>query len=656
MALRRSTKLQNKKRLQIALDSFNGGVNTLLSETRIKKNEAKEALNLMLIEDGVWTKRWGTANYGTVLTSIDGAAEYVTSSGSRELVVIDNGTPKKSTDDGANWSTITGATFTAGHRMRFYQYGANDSSGIFKYYLYMVNGEDQIARYNGSTIETYTEIGAPDWAATPIARTGLTAGDYDYYYQVTAQNEVGETVGSTEETIGVNKARENWDTSNYVTLDWDAVTGAVRYVIYIAETSGYETYLTEVDAGQTSYVDDGTASPNTLIEPPIENTTGGPVLLNIIASGNRLWGVGANNLVYYTGSVGSERGIFSISSGGGFVGLERGGRAIASTIVDFQGNPHVFCKYPGGGGQIWKLSESTLTVGGQDVTVMVPTKIIDSTGTMSVGSVVTVENDVFYWDKGVRVLGNEPGVLNVLRTNELSSRIRPYIQSLDPTGIGGVESVYFDAKVFFSVPRNGASNDRIIVYDRERMAWYLEWTRGVDQFLVYTDTTGTTRLLGVDGGQLIEFSENYENDSGTAFSTRYTSPRIQVGGNDFTQFAKIKRAYIRLRETTGTVNISIAGTGKTESITGLASRTITGDHSNTGVSFELLSYTQLSGSTGSPETFSSESLIKEIVLNKLVRDLQITISTTGSGDQFALIGVLFEGLPGATGSPSSWRS
>lgn len=656
MALQQYPPLKNKKQLQILLDEFDGGVNTLLSETRIRKNEAKEAKNLMLIEDGVWTKRWGTADYGTAVTSIDGAAEYVASDGSRELIIIDNGTPKKSTDDGVNWSTITGATFTAGERMRFYQYGANNSSGVFKYYLYMVNGTDAIARYNGTTIETYTEIDAPTWAGTAIARTGLTTGNYDYYYQVTAQNEVGETIASTEETIDVNKLRDNWDSSNYVTLDWDAVSGAVRYVIYISDSSGYETYLDQVDAGQTGYVDDGTASPNTLIEPPIENTTGGPVLKNIVASANRLWGVGSNNLVYWTGSVGNERGVFSISAGGGFLGLERGGRSTVQAVVDFQGKPHAFCSHPEGGGQIWEINETSITVGSETVTVMVPNKIVNSTGTESVGSVIPVENDVFYWDNGVRVLGNEPGVLNVLRTNELSSRIRPYARSLNDAGITGIEAIYFESKVFFSVPRGSSSNDKIIVYDRERLAWLVDWSLGVDQFLQYTDTNGSTKLLGVSGTKLIEFSENYETDSGTPFSTKYVSPRIQVGEDDFTQFAKIKRAYIRLRDTVGTISISVAGTTKTKGVSSLASKEIASESSSTGLSYELLSYIQLSGSTGVATTYSSESLIKEVPINKLIRDVQITISTTGTSDKFALIGVMFEGLPVNTGSPSAWKN
>jgi len=651
--VRQIPKLKNRKPLQIKLDSFNGGVNTLLSETRIKTNEAKEATNLMLIEDGVWTKRWGAEDYGTALSgTIDGAHEYVATDGTRELIVIDAGTPKKSTDDGVTWTTITGGTFTAGNQCYFHQIGVL-SGGSIENRLYIVNGVDNLAYYDGTQIQTYSSLSAPAWAATPLAKTGLTGTNYTYYYQVTAVNDVGETLTSSEQSIQVGDIRDNWDGSNYVTLDWNAVTGATKYLIYVSDLSGHELYLDETT--DTQYDDKGQASPNSYIEPPLDNTTAGPILKTITSSGGRLWGVDTENKIWFSGSTASEKGTFGIHTGGGWVGIERGSRATATTVVDFQGKPHVFMKYPEGKGQIWEINETTVTVGSVDVTVMIPNKILDATGTEAVGSVVHVENDVFYWDNGVRVLGNEPGVLNVLRTNELSSRVRPYVTALTADSEDKVTAFYWDSKVLFSVPRNSSTPDRIIVYDRERLAWFLDWTIGVSQFLLYTDTDGKTRLLGVSGSKLIEFSSNYEADSGTAFNTRYISPRIAISDKDFTQWAKIFRAYLRLRNTLGTVNVTITGTGKSEAYSSLATETITPGSSNSGLSWDQMSDFQLSDSNGTPSSYQNESLIKRIKVNKLVRDIQITLETSGVGDKFTLIGVLFEGLPVDTGDPTSWR-
>lgn len=656
MPTRNTPKLENRKPLVIEVSApGKRGANSLVSETRIKPEEAKVFQNLMLIEDGVPYTRWGTKQYGDTLTeTIDGFTEYVKTDGTRELIVVDNGTVKKSTD-GTSWSTITGTTLTGGNKCDFEQVAIFDQvSGTYKNYLYIVNGEDNLIRYNGSTLETYTERSAPAWAGTPIAKTGLSGTTYTYYYQVWAVTAVGETLPSTEESITVGSLRDDWDDSNYVTLDWDAVTDAEKYIVAVSDLSGHEVYLDETTG--TSYVDKGVATPNGFIEPPIDNTTAGPVLSSIAYSGGRLWGVGPSNQAYFTGSSGAERGSFGIHSGGGWVAISRGSRANMAKIVDFQGKPHILFSYPEGGGQVWEINETTVTVGGVDVTVMLPKKIVDGTGTASPYGVVHVENDIFYFDNGIRVLGNEPGVLNVLRTNELSSKVRPYIQSLRQSGYGNIASYYYDGKVFFSVPYSSDTPDRIIVYDRERLAWYVDWTTGVSQFGVYTDNDDVVHFLGSVGNKLVEFDASTSGDLGQAFTVTYTGPRIPIGDDDFSQFAKIQKAFARLRKTSGNITITVAGTGKSEAYSNLATADITPESGQTGVSFEQLSYMQLSNSSGTPTTFQSESLIKEIRINKLIRDIQLTVQTTGLTDRFALTGYIFKGIPVPTGTPSSWRT
>lgn len=105
---------ENVSELNIQLDDFKKGVNKLLRDTRLKKEETAEAKNLMLVQDGLWTKRWGTANYGGDYggDSIDGFAEYRKTDGTRELIVVSDGKVWKK--DGSGKTEITGATFTEG--------------------------------------------------------------------------------------------------------------------------------------------------------------------------------------------------------------------------------------------------------------------------------------------------------------------------------------------------------------------------------------------------------------------------------------------------------------------------------------------------------------------------------------------------------------
>src|SRR3990167_7217380 len=193
---------KDAKEALININEFKGGYANLIDEARMDKKFAKESNNLMQVSDGLWKTRWGTRYYGLALNANpDGSAEYVKSDGTTELIVIDNGTARKSTD-GGTWSNISGASFTAGVKCYFLQIGATDkTTGTKKSYLYITNGTDPITRYDGTSLTTYTEINAPANLTASLVTSGLSSGVYTYYAEVTALNSIGETVGSTEASI-----------------------------------------------------------------------------------------------------------------------------------------------------------------------------------------------------------------------------------------------------------------------------------------------------------------------------------------------------------------------------------------------------------------------------------------------------------------------
>ncbi|HRY74267.1 MAG TPA: hypothetical protein P5098_01105, partial [Candidatus Dojkabacteria bacterium] len=289
--------------LDIQVDRFNDGLNTIQRAQRIKPTEAAELLNLMLVDDGLPSPRWGTAVYGKAISGadeIDGMGEYVKSNGTRELIVVAGGKVWKHTK--TEDTEITGATFTAGTRAYFKQ---------IKGYLYISNGIDPLARYNGTSLITYTEIDAPTNVQLS-GGAGVTGTGYSYYAQITSLNDIGETVGSTEVSTTISKARSDWaEPEETMTISWDAAAGATRYQIYISDESGYEVLLASTET--TSYVDDNSATPNPYVEVPDANTTGGPKFGPMELSGNRLWGTKDPNnkyRVYGTGT-GPNMGVFS---------------------------------------------------------------------------------------------------------------------------------------------------------------------------------------------------------------------------------------------------------------------------------------------------------------------------------------------------------
>lgn len=649
MLARGSVALRNKGKASIQVDKFDGGVNTLFSQTRLDKNEAYEAENLQLIEDGVYDKRPGTLAYGgvTFVARPDGFTEYRKSDGTRELIVIADGVAYLVNPLTETKTVISGATFTSGYPVSFIQ---------INNLLYVANGQDDLARYDGTNFSTYTSVATPAWAATPLARgAGLTAGSITYYYRVTAVNGVGETIPAAEQSITVNINRDSWTlATEYIDIDWTASSGATKYIIYFSDTSGYEVKLAETT--ETTYRDDGTDVPNPYIEPPEDNTTTGPTISTMWISGNRIWGAKDPNnpwRVYFSGT-GANLGTFSSAYGGGWIDLEKGGRATTTQPIDFQGTVHVFCKTDDGKGTIWQINLESISIGSESIIVPIPNKIITSIGTADPRSIVYVENDIMFSNtKGVHVLGNEAGILDVLRTNELSSKIRPYWRSLPNTGDRC--AYYYDSKVLFSV-RNSASltaPNRTVVYDRERAAWIKDWSIGVSQFGEFTDSSNITHLLGIASNRLIEFSDNFEDDDGTPFTWRYTSPRFSVA-NSWAEFAKIKKALIRLRSVTGNITFELLGTGKDNTVNTLLTAIVTAENAGSGLGWDIMGNFKLGDTSGLPTALDT-SLIRYLIVNKLLRDIQIKVYADEAGSRAVILGLRIEGLVDKTAKPLNWK-
>lgn len=633
-------KLRNKRRESVEIDSAKKGVSTLISVTRLDKDYAQELTNMWLVEDGVPDKRPGTADWGTVTFDDrpDGFSEFTKSDGTRELIVIASGKAWRVTT--STKTEISGATFTAGDRCAFQQYDG---------YLYITNGTDALARYDGTNLTTYTALAAPAWDGTPLTRgAGLASGTAQtLYYQVTAVNDAGETVASTEQSIANDIRREDWDEADeYIDLAFADVSGATKYNVYVTDVAGNEYYLATTTV--SNYRDTGgTANPFQV--PPEANTTGAPKMTHLWVSQNRLWGTGDQTnkqTVYFTGT-GAEKHNWAVGAGGGYAILQSGSGFFTVGGVDFQNVSHVFMDSADGNGSIWQITLENETVIDETFEVPTPKKIISSIGCSSARSIIYVENDVLSFNKkGIYVLGNEPNIPNVLRTNELSAGIRPDIRGLNESSSDKVCAYYKDAKAYFSVSSGSGEPDKIMVFDRERGAWMNNWTIGVSQFGEFTDSAGATHLLGIASDKLIEFSSAFESDSGTAFTWRYRSPRLPIV-KDWKKFGKVLRAYIKLRGAVGEISVTLSGTGRTSQLSSVSSATIAPGASNTGLGWDLLGSVQMGSTEGVPTFFAAESLIKYLRLastSNLLRDIQWEVSGDSVGDRCVITGLMIDAI------------
>lgn len=665
------------KNLLVSIDNFIGGSNNLVDEAKMPSQFAVQANNLLQVQNGLWQTRWGTQYYGMDLgASIDGAQEYVKSDGTTVLIAVAGGKAYVSSNGGA-WTAITGASFTAGLQCYFMQMGGYDTSNVFHNYLYIANGTDPLARYNGSTLEVYTSLNAPSSLTASLVASGLSSGSYTYYAQVTALNTVGETVGSTEASITTCKVRSNWTVGkDEVTWSWAAVSGAARYQLYVADQSGYEALLTEADT--TSFTDDGSLTINPYVQVPNDNTTAAPSFKSMTTSNNRIWATNdANNLykVYFSGT-GRNIGLFSDFYGGGWINLERGGREIPVAVKHYQsgtgvGTATVLCKTPDGKGAVWQIQISDATVGSTTFSVPSAAKVVGSFGTASILGVVATDNDIYFPNKrGVYSLGPEKQFYGILRTNEQSANIRPYWRSLTGSGIPNICAYFYDAKIFISVPTGTSGNDRTIVYSTEYGNWTVDWSLGVKQFFEYTDTSGESHFLYIPttGTRIIELSANYLNDLGVAFNQSYISPLLPVS-KDKTDIMSLKEAVVELGRPQGVINFQIQGVGKNDAFSTLGTKVITNFGSNTGIGSDFPTGFYASSTndnakggagawavyfTSTPSSFSAATTRKAIRKRKKIYSIQFQVSSTSADTFFSLLTLQAKGSLIPSKIPSSW--
>jgi len=642
------------------INKFNGGTVTLFDDARVKLNQAVETTNLIQVQDGIWKPRWGTEYYGQAIageTKIIGIAEYVKSDGSRELIAVGGTTGKifKSVDAGS-WSQIGTLTLNTTVQPSFLQ---------IEGFLFIANGINNLVRYNGTSLLTYTQLSSPTLSSVTRG-SGLSAGSFTYYYKVTALNEVGETTGSNEVSTTVNVDRDLWGGSGnrHIDVTWTAVSGATRYQLYISEESGKQTLL--VDTPATTYRDDGSIQANLFIQVPQDNTTTAPKFSEMSLIDGRIWGTKDPNNKYRVYWGGDELNTLAFSAyyGGGFVDLERGGRETPVWVGNYRTGKGdsaatVLCTSPEGVGSVWQLSLQLLSVEGQ-VDFVYPTgaKIVGTIGTTSPKAVVTAMDSLIFGNKrAIYNLGNKQQIFNVLATDEMSANVRPSYRELNQNKLGNMVSYWYDSKIFFSATEKGQNdNNLMFVFDTERKNWAWKWTIGVNQFLEYTESTGTSYLLGIrpNDNRLIKFNSNLVSDLGQKFRTSYTSGLIQIS-NNAKMFAMVKEVLIELGRPKGEVKFEVIGIKKKGGFSSIANKTITDTISNVNFTDELFGDMGLSDNPNAPTTFSQANVKKIIRVRKLLNAIQYKVSSDKLDTDYTILAIQAYGNLIPTSPPSDWK-
>lgn len=611
----------------------------------------------------------------TTTAVIDGSGMYTTAAGGNHLLVAAGGNIFRSTNNGTAWTICTAFTYTTGKKVYFTQ-ASSDGSG--NNYMYISDGYDYPARYNGTTTLTpYIAISPP---STPtVVATGLTTGAYQYFYRISAVNAVGFTQASASGTITTSIARESWDPTDlgthYMTISWPAVTGAVRYDIYLAEDAADDAanndyYLDSVGAvASPSYVDNGQTATNPNTTAPLQNTTGGPRVREFVLIDSRMWGIEDRDYPYrawWSGS-GPFVGYFSDSYDGGYIDLQIGSQFLPVQVVDYRdgkGDPltTVFCNSSDSRGCIWQISLAATTLLDTQFTQPTANKLAGSRGTPAPNSVVAVENDFMFFNyQAIYDLGSRQSLFNLLSSDEYSANIRPtLINNINPASTAGIAAFYFLAKVFISVPYDSTSNSGVIVYDTERKAFLPQaYTYGFERMLQYTDTLGTNHLLFWKTGDtcLSETSSSIQGDYGQPFATSLLTGLIPTQKSRF-DFMYVDTAYVEFSGQIGQINIELIGVDRTHGYSLQKTATMpsnTNAPSTVGWDTFAWDTDYWDDSSATPTVYAESTSKRYFIVNKELNAYQYHVTTNSNPAAYVLRTLQVSGTATNAGMPHAWR-
>lgn len=654
----------------LTLSKFNRGVMTLVDQSNLPKNAAKEMTNLYLTEDGTVTTRPGVGWYGVALpvsSAIDGF-DYFDFNGAIHLLAAAGGTIYRSVNDGTTWTACTGASYTAGHDVHMNQNNSGGAGGLF-----LTTGVDPIMVYDGTlTLITYTTLATP--AAPTAAKTGLVGTLYTYFYKVSRVNKLGYSAAGAAVSIQTGLPRANWNkTTDFVTLTLPTpVTSQERMDVYFSEDGLNYYYLDSVVSSpgtpNVTYVDSDTAiiTPSTVA--PTVDTTQGPAVEELTNIGIRMFGVRDHNnryRIWYTSGT-PPYGAFSGAYDGGYLDWLPGGKFYPVKVEDYRdksGAPiaTIWCDSADGEGCVLQMSLDTTTVGNITVTTPSIYKLAGSRGTSAPGSVVNVLNDYMYYNsQAFYNMGSRAQFLNLLSTDESSANIRPTVRTINPLATKGIASTYFDAKVYFSVPYGSAtSNSHTIIYDTERKAWLPSaFTLGFKKFVRYTSADGHYRLLAVKQGdnRLSEISPNTLGDYGVGFQTTLITGLYPTDKDRF-EFQFTEEAEFELTNPQGTIYFDLIGIERSRGYSTIKSRTFVVSSSSDSAGWDTFNEdtSPWDNTFGTPVAFSESSVKRYFTVQKEMNAVQWRVTTNTVDSRYTLRTLQTWGTPTKAGHPSKWR-
>lgn len=280
-----------------------------------------------------------------------------------------------------------------------------------------------------------------------------------------------------------------------------------------------------------------------------------------------------------------------------------------------------------------------LTFDSSGVPVISP--VTKSYGCVSHRSIDNVDNDVFFLTRnGIYVLGYEPNFTNIIRTNELTARVHPIVDTINPQAYTAASALFNQYVYYIGLPTAGSTTNNVtITYDRRYLA-FSRWTHVIpESFALFINSSNEEDVYFTSAttNKIYRLTPGTYNADGSAISARWTSKAFDL--NDFSLYKRWIDATILFRQVSGVINIEIIADNNTIVRSGSIS-VIANDGIGTymfgeamfGESHEMQSSSTVSATNNVP--------YRTRISNKS-RTIKLRISNTRNNENFVILGFNF---------------
>jgi hypothetical protein len=272
------------------------------------------------------------------------------------------------------------------------------------------------------------------------------------------------------------------------------------------------------------------------------------------------------------------------------------------------------------------------------------TQVTQATGAVSHKSIDNVENDVFYLSrKGYYVLGNEPNYLNTIRSNELSNRVNPIIQTINPAQAQNAASIFSEFKFYSSFATGGNDyNNQTLIYDRRYLAWSKVDYMTANAWTEFIDTSGNRHLYFADdnSAKVYEVIEGNYSKDGTAINSYWISKSFDA--NQFDEYKRWLDVTILFRQISGSVTVTFYADNDQV----VKSTSISSDTDFSGSIGTTLMGSPIFGGTGTASSTSTTNNVPyRFKVNTKSRTLKIKISNNSDNQNFIVLGFVIAYVP-----------